>query len=85
MPKIPDGLTIKITYNSRENTTRILSYRKGDKLKRSYKAILPVCSHTSCKKRGYKDGMDSIRYDTCRAQHQKFVDVLVKKLIASYR
>jgi len=82
--KIPDGLTIKVTHNRRDRITRIISYRQGE-FKRAYKAVIPVCGHESCKKMKRKDFALAQLYDRCTRGHQKLVDDLVKKLIASYK
>lgn len=73
--KIPEGLTIRVTTNVRENTTKILAYRRGG-FKRAYKAVLPMCDFPLCRSKRTHAGF---RY------HQDDVDKLVKALIKSYR
>ena len=84
--KIPDGLTIKITTNTREQTTKILAYRKGG-FRRAYKAVIPMCRDGSCKSRStgphvrvWHRGMER----AITQYHQRDVDTLVKNLIKSY-
>lgn len=73
--KIPEGLTIRVTTNARENTTKILAYRKGG-FKRAYKAVLPMCDFSWCRLKGTHAGF---RY------HQDDVDKFIRALIKSYR
>jgi len=84
--KIPDGLTIRVTTNAREKTTKILAYRKGG-FKRAYKATIPMCEDGKCRlgkphsrvvKSGYRGYADLTQY------HPRDVDTLVKGLIKSY-
>lgn len=84
--KIPDGLTVKVTTNVREKTTRILAYRKGG-FKRAYKAVIPMCSDEKCRrlgphKRAYGRHQD---YDVRLTHyHPRDVDILIKNLVKSY-
>jgi len=79
-----EGLTVRVTHNARENVTKILAYRKGE-FSRAYRAILPMCSHSSCSSRGKRDATETRRFNQCKSKHQKFVDALIPKLIKSYR
>lgn len=89
--KIPGGLTIRISVNAREKTTRILAYRKGG-FKRAYKAVLPMCSLDLCRHVGphieskpYWDRDSSVPYYVKYTfHHQNDVNNLVKKIIKSY-
>lgn len=84
--KIPDKLTLRITTNARDKTTRILAYRKGG-FKRAYKAVIPMCSDESCRRVSLHTEPRGIRYSgekAYTAYHQRDVDNLVKKLIKSY-
>lgn len=85
MTKVPDGLTVRVTTNAREKTTKILAYRKGG-FKRAYKATIPMCTDSSCKSRRtphvriWHRGMER----AITTYHSADVDNLVKKLIKSY-
>ena len=83
--RIPDGLTLKITTNAREQTTRIVAYRKGG-FKRAYKAIIPMCADASCKSKGSPHTLVWHRRmeKKITTYHPRDVDNLVKKLIKSY-
>ena len=84
--KIPDGLTLKITTNVREKTTKILAYRKGG-FKRAYKATIPMCEDSSCKARNAGPHVLVLHRGSERTfprYHQRDIDVLVKNLIKSY-
>jgi hypothetical protein len=77
VPKIPDGLTVRVTRNIRENKVSILAYQKG-RFKHKYIAVIMMCSNEKCKKTGRKQS-------GCNRYHQHDVDALVSKVIKSYR
>lgn len=86
--KIPDGLTIRVTSNAREKTTKILAYRKGES-KRAYKAVLPMCDDNTCRKNGPHNKWVAplgrhILDNPITFFHPRDVDNLVKKLVRSY-
>lgn len=77
VPKIPDGLTVRVTKNLRANTIRVLAYRKG-RFRYPYKAVFSLCASETCKKLGQKTR-------NCHGWHQSDVDVHVAKLVKSYK
>lgn len=87
--KIPDGLTIKVTTNVREKTTRVLAYRKGG-FRRAYRAVLPMCDDKACRPTGphfrlvYHDSFKIVFSKDNTLYHLRDVDDLLKKLIKSY-
>lgn len=85
--KIPDGLTVRVTTNVREKTTRIVIYRKGE-FKRAYKAIIPMCDHPLCKGLSPHDKVigiwGSTKYKVYTTYHSRDVDNLLKRLVKSY-
>lgn len=84
-PKIPDGLTVRLTTNARDKTTRIVAYRKG-RFKYAYKAILPMCDDATCRQksphvlRRHRGAERALTH-----YHQSDVDSLVGRLVKSYR
>ncbi len=85
MKNVPDGLTLKITTNDREKTTKILAYRKGG-FKRAYKATIPMCVNSFCKSKSSPHVLVWNRRMERKitTYHPGDVDNLVKKLIKSY-
>ena len=79
--RIPEELTIRVTSNAREKTTKILAYRTGG-FKRAYKAVLPMCTFNSCRRTG--PHASRLGRETHPLYHVRDVDVFVVKLIRSY-
>jgi len=84
--KVPDGLTVKVTTNVRDKTTRITAYRAGG-FRRAYKAVLPMCTDGKCRVRTphTRNGgtwANPVGFRTL--YHQVDVDRLVKGIIKSY-
>jgi hypothetical protein len=79
--KIPPGLTIRVTSNAREKTTKILAYRQGG-FNRAYKAVLPMCTDDVCR----RSGPHTLRSGKVEhpLYHRRDVDNFVVKLIKSY-
>lgn len=84
--KVPDGLTIRISTNARDKTTKILAYRKG-RFKYAYKATIPMCTSTHCRVSGPHTTTtisNGRQYKKSTLRHQADVDMFVRKLIKSY-
>ena len=78
------GLTLRVSTNVREKTTKILAYRKGG-FKRAYRATLPMCVGDRCHlDRPHITTTSHLGYADRTFYHQSDVDNLVKKLIKSY-
>lgn len=84
MPKIPDGLTVRLTTNARDKTTRIVAYRKG-RFKYAYKVILPMCDDVSCRLKGPHTSRRRGMEKASTHYHQSDVNSLVSRLVKSYR
>lgn len=86
--RIPEGLTVRVTTNKREKTTRILAYRKG-RFKYAYKAVLPMCEelghHHSKPHSTITSHYARTAGSSYTTYHQSDVDKLVKELIKTYR
>ena len=91
--KIPDGLTIKMTTNVREKTTKVVAYRKG-RFKYAYKATLPMCDgggscpglrggpHTEVR---FARGGQRNSWSVYTKYHASDIDKFMKELIKTYR
>jgi hypothetical protein len=82
--KIPDGLTVRISTNVKKRVTTIVAYRKGG-FKCAYKAILPMCGKVPCREVGPHILATRQAENRYLSYHQRDVDVLVGKIIRSYR
>ena len=82
--KIPDGLTIRVTRNMREERFSILAYRKGE-FKRAYRAVIPMCTSKTCRNIGPLNmKTKTLTSKACSRYHQGDIDILVSKLIKTY-
>ena len=84
--KIPEGITIRVTTDTRDKTTKILAYRKGG-FKRAYKAVIPMCLDKACKSKNsgpHTVTHNNYYYKCIVSYHQRDLDKLISNLIKSY-
>jgi hypothetical protein len=76
-PRIPDGLTLRITTDTKRKTMRIVAYRYG-RFRYRYRAVLPMCFEAKCASGGPHYNYVGATYHPCD------VDTLVGKIVKTY-